>query len=136
MAGLTPVHFLRLTLSDGGKVVSTNVYLRALLEGDYRAIRELPQVTVQAETQVERQGDRWMLTTQLLNSSSAPALMVRLKAVRAQTGDRILPAFYSDNYITLLPGRQQTVTTEVRHADTRGETPRIVVEGFNVKASA
>ncbi len=136
VAGLTPVHFLRLTLSDGGKVVSTNTYLRALLEGDYRAIRELPQVTVQADTHAERQGDRWMLTTQLSNSSSAPALMVRLKAVRAQTGDRILPAFYSDNYTMLLPGEQQTFTTEVMHADTRGETPRIAVEGFNVKSSS
>jgi hypothetical protein len=57
--------------------------------------------------------------------------MVRLKAVREKSGDRILPALYSDNYIALMPGERRTIRTELEHADTRGETPRIVVEGFN-----
>jgi hypothetical protein len=54
-----------------------------------------------------------------------------LKAVREKSGDRILPALYSDNYVSLMPGEQRTIVTEVAHADTRGEDPRIVVEGFN-----
>jgi hypothetical protein len=58
--------------------------------------------------------------------------MVRLKAVREKSGDRILPAIYSDNYITLMPGERSTVRTELENADTRGEAPWIVVEGFNV----
>ena len=58
--------------------------------------------------------------------------MVRLKAVREKTGDRILPAIYSDNYIALMPGERQTIRTGLEDADTRGATPRIVVEGFNV----
>jgi len=52
--------------------------------------------------------------------------------VREKTGDRILPAIYSDNYIALMPGERQTIRTQLEHPDTRGETPRIVVEGFNV----
>jgi hypothetical protein len=59
--------------------------------------------------------------------------MVRLKAVREKTGDRILPALYSDNYIALMPGERRIIRTELAHADTRGETPRMVVEGFNVE---
>jgi len=58
--------------------------------------------------------------------------MVRLKAVREKSGDRILPAIYSDNYVTLLPGERQTITTELNQADTRGEKPMIAVGGFNV----
>jgi hypothetical protein len=60
--------------------------------------------------------------------------MTRLKVVRATSGDRILPAIYSDNYVTLLPGERRTIQTEVRDADTRGERPRMVVGGFNVEA--
>jgi hypothetical protein len=60
--------------------------------------------------------------------------MVRLKAVREKSGDRILPALYDDNYITLMPGEQRRLRTELDHADTRGERPRIVVEGFNVES--
>ncbi len=132
VAGLSPVHFLRLTLTRGGAALSTNFYLRGMTEGDYRAIRELPRVKVQSATTAARQGDRWLITTQLTNGSTAPALMVRMKAVRERSGDRILPAIYSDNYFALMPGERRTITTEVSHADTRGERPGMVVGGFNV----
>jgi hypothetical protein len=128
---LTPLHFLRLRLTRGDELVSENFYWRGLEEGDYRFLRELPQVKLEVSTTAERQGDRWRLTTDLHNPGSHPALMVRLKAVRAKTGDRILPALYSDNYVALMPGERRTITTELRHADTRGEAPRIIVEGFN-----
>jgi hypothetical protein len=58
--------------------------------------------------------------------------MTRLKVVREQSGDRILPAIYSDNYIALMPGESRTIKTELNHADTRGEKPRMVVGGFNI----
>jgi hypothetical protein len=58
--------------------------------------------------------------------------MVRVKAVREKAGDRILPAIYSDNYIALMPGETRTISTEIADADTRGEKPAVVVEGFNV----
>jgi beta-galactosidase/beta-glucuronidase len=131
-SGLTPLHFLRLSLSRGAEMVSTNFYMRGPTEGDYRAIRLLPKVNLEAATRLDRQGNRWQLTTELYNPSNQPALMVRLKAVREKTGDRILPAIYSDNYIALLPGERRTIRTELEHADTRGEMPWIVVEGFNV----
>jgi hypothetical protein len=130
-AGLTAAHFIRLSLRRGGDAISTNFYLRGTQEGDYRAIRTLPKVKLEATTRAERQGDRWLLTTELRNVSAHPALMVRLKAVREKSGDRILPALYSDNYIALMPGERRSIRTELEHADTRGETPRIVVEGFN-----
>jgi len=53
--------------------------------------------------------------------------------VRESSGDRILPAVSSDNYIALMPGERRSIRTEVEDADTRGERPRIVVEGFNVQ---
>jgi hypothetical protein len=78
-----------------------------------------------------RQVNRWQLTTELHDASSHPALMVRLKVVREKSGDRILPALYSDNYVALMPGERRTILTELAHADTRGEKPRMVIEGFN-----
>jgi hypothetical protein len=126
-AGLTPVHFLRLTLMRGSETISSNFYLRSLQNDDFRAVRELPAPKVQAETAVERKNDLWTLTTHLRNNTALPALMVRLKAVREKTGDRILPVIYSDNYIALMPGESRTIVTEVNETDTRGEKPAIVV---------
>ncbi len=133
-AGLSSTHFVRLTLARGGEVLSSNFYLRGLQEGDYKAIRALPKVKIEATTRVERQGGRWLLSTELRNVGAAPALMVRVEAVRETSGDRILPALYSDNYVALMTGERQTIVTQLENADTRGERPRILVEGFNVTA--
>ncbi len=133
--GLTPVHFLRLTLTQNGAVRSTNFYLRGREQGDFTAIRSLRKATVQASTATAQHEGRWMLTTTLQNTSAVPALMVRAKAVRESTGDRILPAIYDDNYIALMPNETRVIKTELRNADARGEKPKIIVEGFNVASA-
>jgi hypothetical protein len=130
--GLSAVHFLRLTLAQGTNVISRNDYLRTEMEGDYRAIRSLAKARVSATTTGKREGEVWRLTTALQNHSAWPALMTRVKVVRGETGDRILPAIYDDNYVLLMPGEHRTLQTEVNQADTRGEIPKIVVSGFNV----
>jgi beta-galactosidase/beta-glucuronidase len=132
-AGLTPVHFVRLMLSRAERLASTNLYMRGAQEGDYRAIRLLPKAQVKTITNTSRQGNQWQLTTRLQNRSAYPALMTRLKVVREKSEDRILPVIYSDNYFTLMPGETRSIRTELNHADTRGERPRMVVSGFNLK---
>ena len=152
--GLTPLHFVRLKLAEDGRTVSENTYLRSLAtyevpgfsfgpfhvpaytESDCRAIRTLPKVALHAATTARREGDRWVLRTEVGNESKTPALMVRLKAVRETSGDRILPALYEDNYFTLMPGERRRLRTEVNDADTRGERPAIAVGGFNVAGAA
>ena len=131
-AGLSDVHFIRLGLSRAGAILSTNFYLRGLRAGDYRAIRTLPRAVVNFVTKTEQSGDRWLMSTTLKNSSATPALMLRVKAVRARTRDRILPVLYDDNYIALMPGESRTLTTSLLMADARDERPAIEVEGFNL----
>jgi hypothetical protein len=132
-AGLSPVHFIRLKLTLGGESLSENFYWRGLEEGNFKAIHTIPKVRVDASTSIKQQDGRWILNTELQNNSKHPALMIRLKAVRSRSGDRILPVFYSDNYVSLMPGESRSIRTELENADTRGETPRIIVEGFNIK---
>jgi hypothetical protein len=126
------VHFLRLKLSRGGETLSENFYWRGTEDGDFRALRSLPKTKLASATRVERKGSEWVLHTELSNLSNAPALMVRVKAVRGKSGDRILPAIYSDNYVALMPGETRTIETQLEDADARGEHPQIVVEGFNL----
>jgi hypothetical protein len=130
---VSPVHFLRLTLSRGAQVVSDNFYWRGVDDTNFQPLRELPKVTIEARTSLAETSDGYVLTTELANNSAAPAIMIRLKPVRTTSGDRILPALFSDNYLSLMPGERRTITTEVSRADARGERPRIVVEGFNIR---
>jgi len=131
-AGLAGTHFIRLTLMRGGQVVSSNFYLRGLVEGDYQGIRDLATATVTEKTHVQRDGADWQIKTELHNASKRPALMVRVKAVRSKSGDLILPALYNDNYIALMPGEKRIISISLEDADTRGEKPRVRVSGYNL----
>ena len=132
-AGISATHFIRLTLLRGEEVLSSNFYLHGVKEQDYTGIRTLPKVKVTAVSHVERRGAEWLLTADLHNAGTAPALMVRVKAVRAKTGDPIVPALYDDNYVALMPGERRTIHVRLLDVDTRGEMPRIVVKGFNLE---
>lgn len=129
---LPPVSFLKLELRRGNELISSNLYWRSAAGEDFSALRRLPPVRLETATRPRREEGRWLLETTIHNPASTPALMVRLVAVRGHSGDRILPALYSDNYLVLMPGESATVTTEVAEADCRGEPPAIRVEGFNV----
>jgi len=128
---LTDIHFIRLKLERDGNIISENFYWRGLEEGNFKAIRDIPDVKLESSTQIKHKGQQWYLTTELNNPSEHPALMVRLKVVREKSRDRILPVIYSDNYVFLMPGEQRTITMELEHADTRGEKPAVVISGFN-----
>jgi hypothetical protein len=134
-AGLSKTHFIRLTLSQNGKIVSSNFYLRGLTENDYTGIRALPSVNVTMKNHIKRQGAEWIITADLHNTSKSPALLVRVKVVRDKTGDLIVPALFDDNYIALMPGERRTLHIQIENADTRGERPRIILKGFNLNSS-
>jgi hypothetical protein len=131
-SGLTKVYFLRLRLLGENDILSENFYWRGADEGNVSALRELPLINLESVTQSEQDGALWHLTTELINSSAYPALMVRLKVVGEKSHDRILPVIYSDNYVSLMPGEKRIVHMEVENADTRGEKPAVVFEGMNI----
>ena len=108
-------------------MVSSNFYLRGVKQNDFRGIRELPGPKLEISSDGGRNGEDWQLRATIRNAGQSPALMVRVKAVREKSGDRILPAIYSDNYIALMPGETSSITVQFREADTRGETPKLVL---------
>ncbi|MGH9677092.1 MAG: glycoside hydrolase family 2 protein [Candidatus Acidiferrum sp.] len=46
----------------------------------------------------------------------------------------MLPVFWDDNYISLLPGEKREVTVHVRKRDLGSAKPLLAVDGFNVAA--
>jgi hypothetical protein len=133
-ADLTDVHFVRLKLLRGETVLSENFYWRGKQEANFTALRGMPAAKLDVTTETRRDGARWTLTATVKNSSATPALMIRLKAVRATTGDRILPALYEDNYFSLAGGESRQVKIEFQDADARGEAPVVRLEAFNSAA--
>ena len=132
--GLSQVHFIKLTLEENGKAVSENFYHRSKVENNYQALKQLPKVSLRAQTQYDKGDDgEWKAEVTVENRSDAPALMVRLNIVGDKDSKQFLPIFYSDNYFALLPGETKVVRVHWKDVDTRGNAPLLKVSGYNVE---
>jgi mannosylglycoprotein endo-beta-mannosidase len=133
-ASVTPVYFVKLDLNDkDGKLLSTNFYWQSLVEDDFAGLKELPTAVVEASAVSRVTGDKSVVTLTLRNSSAMIALMTHLQLHRKTSGKRVLPVFYSDNYLSLVPGESRVVTIELATKDLGGEKALIEVDGFNVE---
>jgi len=134
-AALSPVHFVKVELRDAQrKLLSENFYWRAdpAHPDDLRALDTLPLVTLTAAATRRDVGGKCLLSVALRNPSKSVALMAHLQLRRARSGARVLPVFYSDNYVSLLPGEARTVTVEASASDLGGEAPLLALDGWNV----
>jgi hypothetical protein len=129
---LSDTYFIKLSLTENGRLISDNFYVRGKEDGNYHSLLQMPKVSLDANTSLSKSGEEWLLTTSLKNNTATPALMVRLKVNGDKSAERILPVFFSDNYIALMPGEEKTVTMRLQNRDTRGETPTVELSGFNL----
>jgi hypothetical protein len=130
----TPIHFVQLELTDAtGKSLSKNFYWRASANrDDLSAMDAMPAVDL-AATATAAPG---AVTVTLKNPTTHIALMAHLQLRDAKTNDRILPVFYSDNYISLTPGESRTVTISFDPANLHGNQPLITLDGWNIGVAA
>ena len=129
-------HLLRLRLTgQQGQLLSENVYWRYRDAQDMQALNQLPEVPVTSSVRNDSGGNQ--LTVTLRNDGQAVAAMVVLSLRDRDSGQRILPARYSENYLWLLPGETQDVTVTWpagRQSGGRPVVPGVVVSGYNVRA--
>jgi len=137
-SGLSAVHFVKLELRDGaGKLVSENFYWRALPEhqDDLKALGEMPTVTLDVTAARRDVAGRSFLDVTLHNPGAQIALMTHVQLRRKGDGRRVLPVYYSDNYVSLVPNENRTITIEAATADLKGETALVLVDGWNVSVA-
>jgi membrane-bound inhibitor of C-type lysozyme len=121
---------IELQVSDAsGAPVSGNFYWWAKEEASLRELNGLPQAKLTASATVALDGSERKVTVKINNSGPAPALMIKLTLKDAMTGARILPAYYSDNYVSLLSGEERIVTVNFPAGPAK---PAIGLRGWNV----
>ena len=136
-ARISPVYFIKLELSDAsGKLLSSNFYWQHVAQDQFEGLMDLPTVTLDAEASARVEGDNTVLTVTLHNNTSHVALLSHLQLHQQKSGRRVLPVFYSDNYISLVAGESATVSVEAATKDLQGESPLIEVDGYNVGVKA
>lgn len=130
--GLTPVHFIRLSLTDrDGLLLSENFYWRSLRLGDYTALNSLEPARLGVKTSVSEKDGKCTVTADVSNKGKGVAFAVRVMPVLASSGEQILPAIMDDNYFTLMKGETKKVTIEFDSSLLEGDDVRIVVRPYN-----
>lgn len=132
-ARITPLYFIKLDLTDANEnLLSTNFYWQHVAQDQFDGLMELPTVMLDAEASARTEGDNTLLTVTLHNNSDHVALLSHLQLHQKKSGRRVLPVFYSDNYISLVPGESSTVTIEAATKDLQGNQPLVELDGYNV----
>ena len=126
------VVLVKLELMDAaGKTISDNLYWWAPDDAAYRAMNDLPKIKLESSVSEQREGSEMVLSLTLRNPSQTPILAVKATLEKAKTGERILPAYLSDNYVSLLPGETRTITARYPAASGSGSAT-IELRGWNV----
>jgi mannosylglycoprotein endo-beta-mannosidase len=133
-ARISSLYFVKLTLHDAeGRQISTNFYWQNVAQDDFTGLSQLPEAALDVTGTSHPEGAKTVLNLTLHNTTETIALMTHLQLHRKGSGERVLPVFYSDNYMTLVPGETRVVTVEAATKDLNGEAPLVLVDGFNVK---
>ena len=133
--GLDDVHFMKLVLRDSaGRQLSDNFYWRANAEhaDDLSGLSKLQTVALDTNVTRRDRASKTVLAVTLTNPGPQVALMVHLQLRRESSGERVLPVFYSDNYVSLVPGETKTIEIEAARSDLHGAAALVVVDGWNV----
>ena len=153
--GLTPVWFLDLRVFDkdnqevdnsiywlsakkdildyeAAKKLVWAYYTPAKQFADYTALDELPKVKLNYDYQFTKNGESGGISLKVKNPSDAIAFFIFMDVIDPLTGKPILPVYWDDNYVTILPGEERTYKAQYFLRDSGSEKPVIKVNGWNV----
>jgi exo-1,4-beta-D-glucosaminidase len=148
---LPPTYFLKLNLTDSsGQLVSSNFYWLSSKPdqldwdrskwyytpqssfADLTGLSQLPAVELKYTTQFNSEGEKGIARVLIENPTDQVAFLVRPKVTRGNGGDEVLPVWWDDNYISLLPGERREISASYRLRDLQGGAPSVEVDGWNV----
>jgi exo-1,4-beta-D-glucosaminidase len=145
----SPVYFLDLKLKDkSGKLLADNFYWLASKPdqldwnryfwyytpqkqfADFTALDKLPAVKLKTEKTLGEKNGQHEITVRLSNPTDKVAFFVELEVQDEKSGEAVTPVFWSDNYVSLLPGETKTLT--VRCKKRQRFVPKVMMRGMNV----
>jgi exo-1,4-beta-D-glucosaminidase len=152
ISNLSPVYFLRLDLRDAqGQIVSTNFYWLSKKPdtlnsnaytwyytpessfADFSELSSLEATDVRASGAYAPHEGEGEVRVRLENPSPHLAFLVRLQLLAGNQGQDILPIYWDDNYISLLPGELRHITARFPLNQPRASArPVLAVDGWNV----
>lgn len=126
---ITPIYFIKLELKDSfGNLISDNLYWHCSQHEDFSQLATLPKIKLKQEMKIEEAEKEYKITLNLQNESNQLSFFNHLMLRNSITNQEVLPAFWSDNFISLFPGEYKVVTVYVAKSDMNGSKPIVDIE--------
>lgn len=149
---VTSVYFVDLRLVDltEGKEVGQNFYWLSAREeipdyansewfytptkqyADFKDLAHLPAATLEVDYRDRVENGEQFVDVSISNSSTHIAFGIELQIVGEQSGEVVLPVFWEDNYISLLPGEDRQLQAHFDTQDLKDDRAKLVVAGWNL----
>ena len=117
-------------LDYDSKVEPWRYYTPSKEFADLTALNSLPSAKVNFEYHARITGEQTKLTATLHNAGDRIAFFIELRISDKKTGETILPVFWEDNYVSLLPG--ETRILEAIFPVVKGQAV-LTIDGWNLE---
>ncbi len=112
------------------KVKPWEYYTPSKEYADLTLLNTLSPVEVDVEHHINANEREGVITTRLVNRSDRIAFFVELLVVDEDSGEPVVPVFWRDNYVSLLPNETRIV---VATFPATAQKPALIVRGWNVE---
>lgn len=145
---ISQVHFIKLLLKDSnGKVITDAFYWRSndkykgawTLTGPavsgFQELSKLPKVKLTVTAKQKKADGKIIVDAVVTNTSNAISFFTQLK-LQTKAGEQIKPAYYSNNFFSLLPGEKKCVTIEIDETKAMSGSLKLLLDGWNAVPNA
>ncbi|HTA56637.1 MAG TPA: glycoside hydrolase family 2 TIM barrel-domain containing protein [Candidatus Baltobacteraceae bacterium] len=149
---LSTTYFLKLQLHDAsGNPVSDNFYWLSTKPdtmdwkhkkdtvytpqkdfADLTALNSLPQVKLDVAPGFVEASQAAFSQVRIKNPSNSIAFMIHVRLFQSENGDDVTPVFWTDNYFSLLPGEEKSVSGHFNLDSARGNHVGVQIDGYNI----
>jgi hypothetical protein len=120
---------VKLTLTDSqGEILSDNLYWQGRDAASHRRLTYLAPQPVGVTARAHKVDEGTRVDVVLTNQGRAPTLEVKITMLDQQ-GVRVLPVYYDDNYVSLLPGESRQI--QVLCPSRSAQCAKLALRGWN-----
>jgi exo-1,4-beta-D-glucosaminidase len=118
---------------EGSKKLPWPFYTPTSQFADYTALNQLPKVKLEYKYDYSKDNQFGKIRLVVKNSSKSIAFFNFIDVIDTKYKQPILPVYWDDNYVTVLPGEERTYEARFFLTDFKGEKPGLEVRGWNVE---
>jgi Exo-beta-D-glucosaminidase Ig-fold domain len=127
------IALVQLKLTDSHHaILSNNLYWQSKDSANEHRLTELSPQPIAISARLTSPHEGPVVDVLLENQGREAALAIKLTMLD-DAGARVLPVYYQDNYISLLPGESRRIS--VRCPKSSGQCAQIAVRGWNAQAN-